>query len=290
MSTRTKLIVTADDYGIGYETSRGIIHAHLQGPVTCTSMMTTTGDHAARSVELLGAAPQLEIGLHLVLSGGDKPLAAGQSSGLLNRDGVFHSLPRLIVAAATGRLSFSGCVDEISAQTDRFHQLLGRPPAYVDGHHHAHQLPTIRDAWLAVMSSGQKLPRISRATVEPNSIRRHVGGARLRRAVARRLGRAGRHFCESNGVATNDWFFGMLDRSSLQQAMPWRHYLENLPAEGTCEWVVHPGCDDETLSGRDSYCTERVQELNSLTNPAYQSLWQRGGIERIVKSTLVALA
>src|SRR5687768_16540210 len=98
------LIVTADDFGIGLETSRGIVHAHLNGPVTCASLMTVTADHAARSVPLLADAPRLEVGLHLVMSGCDRPLAATRSSGLLGRDGRFLPLPKLILRSLTWRI------------------------------------------------------------------------------------------------------------------------------------------------------------------------------------------
>ena len=40
---RLALIVTADDFGLGPATSEGIIRAHLEGPVTATSMMVVTG-------------------------------------------------------------------------------------------------------------------------------------------------------------------------------------------------------------------------------------------------------
>src|SRR5687767_6454773 len=95
------LIVTADDFGIGLETSRGIIRAHLDGPVTSASLMTVTADHAARSVPLLAEAPRLEVGLHLVLSGSCRPLAATtrRASKLLTRAGTFLPLPWLICRA-----------------------------------------------------------------------------------------------------------------------------------------------------------------------------------------------
>src|SRR3954451_14933165 len=82
------LVVTADDFGIGRKTSEGIIKAHLHDPVTATSLMAITGDHVRASVPLLADAPNLDVGLHLVLTNcGEKPLMARESSGLLARDG-----------------------------------------------------------------------------------------------------------------------------------------------------------------------------------------------------------
>lgn len=280
-----KLICTADDFGIGYETSRGIVHAHLFGPVTCTSLMTVTGDHAKRSMPLLESAPQLEIGLHLVMSGGDKPLVATKASGLLGRDGCFLPLPKLILRAYFGRLDRRGVLDEVLAQAEMCEQLLGRKPAYIDGHHHSHQLPTIRDAVLQAIDAG-KLPRLTRATVEPEAIRNGVKVAGLRRKVARHLGRTGGAFFRDHAVTTNDYFFGMLDDADLRRPMPWIDYLPLLPADGSVEWVVHPGFDDPTLRGRDSYIEQRVLEVKTLTDPTARTAWELHGVELTTKSAL----
>jgi predicted glycoside hydrolase/deacetylase ChbG (UPF0249 family) len=283
-----KLICTADDFGIGYETSRGIVHAHLHGPVTCTSLMTVTGDHARRSMPLLDGAPGLELGLHLVMSGGDKPLAATSASGLLDRDGRFLPLPRLILRAYFGRLDRAGVYDEVCAQAEMCHTLLGRRPAYVDGHHHAHQLPTIRDAVLQAINQGV-LPRVTRSTVEAPAMKA-VKTAGVRRRVARFLGRTGGRFYRDRAVATNDSFFGMLDDADLNKPLPWADYLSRLPIDGVVEWVVHPGFEDPTLTGRDSYVPQRVLEVKTLTHPDNRSAWEREGIERVTKSALQPVA
>src|SRR4051812_31175343 len=164
------LVVTADDFGIGRKTSDGIIKAHLHGPVTATSLMAITGDHVRASVPLLADAPNLDVGLHLVLTNcGEKPLMARESSGLIDRDGYFYTNGKLWIKALTGKLQRAVIADEIVAQTEMFHKLLGRAPAYVDCHHHAHQLPIVRDALMEVIALGL-LPPISRVTVEPRGL------------------------------------------------------------------------------------------------------------------------
>ena len=284
-----KLICTADDFGIGYETSRGIVHAHLYGPVTCTSLMTVTGDHAKRSMPLLDSAPDLEIGLHLVMSGGDKPLVATRASGLLDRAGRFLPLPKLILAAYFGRLDRRAVYEEVAAQAEMCEKLLGRKPSYIDGHHHSHQLPTIRDAVLQAINHGL-LPRLTRATVEPTELRKGVKVAGVRRKVARHLGRTGGRFYRDHAVATNDYFFGMLDDADLHREMPWADYLSLLPVDGSLEWVVHPGFEDTTLIGRDSYVHQRVLEVKTLCDRAHRATWERAGIELTTKSAINAPA
>jgi predicted glycoside hydrolase/deacetylase ChbG (UPF0249 family) len=267
------LIVTADDFGIGRATSQGIIQAHLNGPVTCASLMAVTGDHVRSSIDLLRDAPNLEVGLHLVLTDcGEKPLVARRSSGLLDRDGRFLSNFRLWRRAFARRIDRLAVAEEITAQAALFKTLLGRLPAYVDCHHHAHQLPIIRGALIDVINKGL-LPPITRITVEPPRFLR-TGSTRVRRRAAHALGLLARTGFAKNGVRANDFYFGMISANDLDQEFPWAHYLSGLPGHGAIEWVVHPGLPDESLAGRDSYVVQRSRELDALTNPQGRQIWE----------------
>jgi predicted glycoside hydrolase/deacetylase ChbG (UPF0249 family) len=268
------LIVTADDFGIGKKTSEGIIRAHLHGPVTATSVMTVTGDHVRASVPLLAEAPNLDLGLHLVLTRcGEKPIMARESSGLVDRDGEFFTNGKLWMRAFMGKLDQVGVADEIAAQTEMFHKLVGRAPDYVDGHHHSHQLPIVRDALLDVMAA-DLLPRVTRATVEAARIKRKVGSVRIKRMAANFLGKRAAKEFSTHWVWTNDSFFGMLSDGDLRRAFPWEKYLKALPDSGVVEWIVHPGLPDETLVDRDDYRAARVDELEALTSDAGVKMWQ----------------
>jgi predicted glycoside hydrolase/deacetylase ChbG (UPF0249 family) len=236
--------------------------------------MVVTGDHLQASLPLLADAPNLEIGLHLVLTRcGNPPLTAKKSSGLCDDDGLVTN-GRLWLRAFTGRLNRAAVAEEIAAQAELFKKLLGRIPAYVDAHHHSHQLPTIRDALTDVIASGL-LPPISRKTVEPPGMLRHAAGARRNRRAAHLLGkRAARKFSRAN-IWSNDFYFGMLDAAALQRDFPWKHFLDRMPGSGVVEWVVHPGYPDETLSARDTYVAQRAVELRCLTEPATAPHWQK---------------
>jgi chitin disaccharide deacetylase len=267
------LIVTADDFGIGRRTSEGIIHAHLHGPVTATSLMVVTGDHLQASLPLLAEAPNLDVGLHIVLTKcGHRPLMAGKSSGLCDEEG-FVTNGRLWLKAFAGRLDRKAVADEIAAQAQAFRKIVGRAPAYVDAHHHSHQLPTIRDALAEVIASGL-LPPISRKTIEPAEMLRSAPGTKRNRRAANFLGRRAAKKFSAAGVWSNDFYFGMLDPAALKQEFPWQHFLKHLPESGVIEWVVHPGHEDETLIPRDTYITERAVELHALTDPSTTRYWE----------------
>ena len=269
------MICTADDFGIGLATSRGIVAAHHRGPVTATSLMAVTGDHARRSVPLLADCPDLDVGLHLVLTRcGERPIVARESSGLVGRDGEFLTLRQLWARGLTRKLDRRGVADEIAAQTEQFHKLMGgRFPAYVDGHHHAHQLPVVRDALLDVVGH-RLLPPVTRTTVEPPRVRLAVNPNRAKRAVANLLGRRARSAFAKHWVWANDYFVGMIAPRDLRRPSPWGRFLANLPTSGVVEWCVHPGDPDEALAGRDGYVAQRPVELEALTGPAGVAAWE----------------
>lgn len=282
------LIVTADDFGFGVPTSRGIIRAHHAGVVTSTSLMVVTGDHARASIPLLKDAPDLEVGLHLVMTGpAQKPLVAGKSSGLVAHDGCFNPLGKLLLRAWLRRLNQKAVFDEICAQAEQFIKLTGRPPAYVDGHHHSHQLPIIRDAMVDAMNLGV-LPKIVRNTIEPSSVCAAVGGSHIRRKVMHHLGVNARPAFTAAGVWMNDSCFGMVGASDLRQPQPWAKYFDHLPESGVIEWFVHPGETDDSLVGRDTYIAERQIELDALVRLGDSPEWATWAKILMTKSEILS--
>lgn len=260
-----RIFVTADDFGIGYETSRGIVDCHLAGAVDATSVMTSTGDHLERSMPLLERAPNLQLGLHITLTSlAGRALVATKASGLLNKAGNFHSLPGLYLRAALGQINHQAVRDEIAAQLDRFVRVVGKPPSHVDGHHHSHQLPIIREVVADLIRDGV-LPNQVRNT-PPAKYSRSVKGAAFRRAIIEHLGRKSRPVFAAVEARMPDAFFGVLSDTMLADENPWGQYLAGLDPSraGRYELGVHPGYDDPPLAGRDTYLSERVVELKAL--------------------------
>jgi predicted glycoside hydrolase/deacetylase ChbG (UPF0249 family) len=106
--TRT-LVVNADDFGASEGVNRGILHAHVHGIVTSTSLMVT-GRAREQAAELARRHPELGVGLHWDLDGERVPLEDGRAVR-----------------------------DELARQLDAFEALVGRAPTHVDSHHHVHR-------------------------------------------------------------------------------------------------------------------------------------------------------
>jgi predicted glycoside hydrolase/deacetylase ChbG (UPF0249 family) len=284
------LVVVADDFGIGVETSRGIIDAARDGPVTATSALVVA-EACEASLPLLEDAPGLELGLHVGLTGGFRPVVATRASGFVGRDGRLGSMAALFVACLTRRISRAALHDEIAAQAERLGRLAGRSPVYFDGHHHAHELPVIREV-VAELAREGVLPAVSRVTPEPEGIRRSVTGDRLRRMVLDALGRRTASLFARHALEANDVLFGTFidPRRPVTGEFPWAVHLSHLPAAGVVEWMVHPGRPDPTLRGVDPYIDGRVAEWRALTAPGQRAAWAglswpRGGKARLREQT-----
>ena len=247
---------------------------HLHGPVTGTSVMVVTGDHVKASLPLLAEAPDLDVGLHLVLTrraasaaGGAKILRIvwgrwfyhqrpaldqgdDQETGPKCRGGGDRRPGGVVWQARGASAGLRGRASPRASTADRPRGAAGGHGARSSagdhpGHHRA---------------CGHDPARSGRAHQAP---RAHLLGKRAGKVFAGR------------GVWANDFYFGMLDSASLGRDLRRRHFLRRLPDFGVVEWVVHPGLPDETLRGRDSYCEQRFAELRSLIDPANVHQWQR---------------
>src|SRR5262249_14499418 len=95
------LIVTADDFGIGPATSRGILELAAEGLVTCTVLLVNS-PHAENAVEAWRRAGRRpELGWHPCLTLDRPVLPAWEVPSLVRPDGTFWPLGRFV-----GRLLF----------------------------------------------------------------------------------------------------------------------------------------------------------------------------------------
>ena len=115
------------------------------GKINATSCMTLMPGWPEDSALLRDLPPHAETGLHLTLTG-ERPLTAMPS---LAPDGTLPTIQTLHRLAGRGQLPIEEIAAEIRAQFDAFEAAMGRPPAFVDGHQHAHALPGIREIALA---------------------------------------------------------------------------------------------------------------------------------------------
>jgi predicted glycoside hydrolase/deacetylase ChbG (UPF0249 family) len=139
-----QLILCADDFAFSTEDSMVIAALLRSAKLNATSCMTVRPNWMEDSAMLRDVPATAQIGLHLVLTE-EAPI---HPNGF-TRDGMMPGIDPLTRLAARDQLDGLEIAREVEAQFDRFEQAMGRPPAFVDGHQHAHALPHVRAIVLA---------------------------------------------------------------------------------------------------------------------------------------------
>ena len=238
------LIPNADDFGYTRDVNDGIIHAHRQGILTATTLMAT-GDAFDHAVMLARENRSLDVGVHLVLVGGD---------------GFPPTVAQLIRQIALRRIHI---YDELVAQVRKV-QGAGIQPTQLDTHKHTHLLPPVLKA-VARISSEFRIPWVRR----PFDLPLHGGSVPWqRKAVSKTLGfaRAGFHRVLARyGCRTTDYFAGF-QITGHYDAAELAGLIRQLP-EGVTEFMCHPGfCTAELQAARTRLKESRRRELDALTS------------------------
>lgn len=257
------LTVNADDFGFTRGVNRGIVHCHLHGILTSTTLMAN-GEAFEDAVELARAHPSLDVGAHLVLV---------QGRSVLTGEPLPQSVPALLRSLALGRVR---PYEELRAQMEKI-LAAGVRVTHLDTHKHTHLLPPVLDAVVRLAAEyGVRWVRRPFDLPLPASRRPVPSGTRLaRRAMAALEKRFERRF-QAGGVRTPDHFAGF-QWTGRFTAEDLTALLRRLP-EGVTEFMTHPGwCDDELRRAPTRLKDSRESELRVLTDPSVkQALDERG--------------
>ncbi len=253
---RPRLVLCADDFGFSPGISAVIADLAHQGRLNAISCMAVCPGWTTDAALLKDLPASVEIGLHLVLTD-EKPLSAMTR---LAPDGKMFSCDQLTRLSVLKRLNQPALRAElhaeIIAQFNRFEDAMGRPPAFVDGHQHAHLLAGIRD--LVLTETAWRAPgawvRNCADSLAGILARPFPGKAAASALESRGLARA----AADHGLACNDSFGGHYDfASDYSQLFP-----RFLRRPGKMHLVMcHPGAGD--LAG-DSIASGRKREAQAL--------------------------
>jgi predicted glycoside hydrolase/deacetylase ChbG (UPF0249 family) len=242
------LIVNADDLGRSSGINEGTFEAHRRGLVTSATLMV--GYPAARAAAAaLASHPDLGVGLHLTLTGGEPTLPARQVPSLVDAVGRLPAKPEGLT-----RATYPDVLAELGHQFRLFVTLVGRLPTHLDGHHHCHRLPVVLDAVLAVARQ-HRLP-VRRASPA-------VGERLEREGIVSTQAFADEFFGDAATVATLE---GILRVAASRG--------------GSTEVMCHPGYPDDALRAASSYADAREPEIAVLCDPSLRALADRLGLRR----------
>lgn len=261
-----RLAASADDYGLAPGVSGRIRTLLHQGRLTGTTAMTVFPDWSDEGAALAEVPVDRELGVHLVLT--DHPG--------LHRTAPWPPFSTLARQAWAGRIDLGAVRGEIEAQLDAFERAVGRAPDVIDGHHHAHQLPGIRDAVVDAARRRLAPGGWVRTTADaPGRILargvatgRALAFAAAGRGLAARLDRA--------HVRRNQGFIGAygFDGGTPYDARV-RRWLRRM-VDGTV-LMVHPGDPDAVLARRDALGAPRRREADYLAGPDWPDAVEASG-------------
>lgn len=157
-----RLVVNADDFGLGESVNNGIVLAHRSGIVTAASLMAV-GRAFEHAVAWCRRVPSLDVGVHLTLVA-EAPLLP-RASSLAGDDGRFPPGAGAFARGyLRGRIRPADIRAELRAQIERVLDH-GLRVTHLDSHQHVHALPGVAGLVLG-LSARYGIPFV-RAPVEP---------------------------------------------------------------------------------------------------------------------------
>jgi predicted glycoside hydrolase/deacetylase ChbG (UPF0249 family) len=244
------LMLCADDFGLDSGISIAIARLARAGRLSATTCITNGSGWPADAAWLSELPATVSLGLHFNLTQG-RPL----SRRLAKLWPTLPALPRLIALAHLGLLPRAALRAEFHAQLGAYVKAIERPPSFIDGHQHVHQLPVIRGLILDAVEHIQPMPAL-RSTApmlgSGASVKRwlieHTGGLGLARELRRRV------------IAHNPALLGIYDFKQTNYRKLMQGWLACIPAEGAL-MLCHPG-GVSSIGAHDPIGPARVRELN----------------------------
>lgn len=265
----TRIALCLDDLGLHAGVNAAAAALARLGRLNAVSCMVGAA-HWRGSGEALAACAEAkaDIGLHLDLT--ETPLRTSR-----------QALPILILRSHAHGLPPRALREEIEGQLDAFEAVLRRPPDYVDGHQHVHQLPQVRDALVEVLQRRYPDSRPwLRSTRHATNLLRPAGqprAAALKPWIIEALGAAGlARLAARHGHRQNARLLGVYDFSGGPAAYrAWLQTWLNAARDGDL-LMCHAAM--ESVVG-DPIGIARHDEWRLLGSPEFAAMLSQAGIE-----------
>ncbi|MDU2065885.1 MAG: ChbG/HpnK family deacetylase [Sporomusaceae bacterium] len=275
-----RLIVNADDFGLHPLVNAGIVEGHKAGCITSTSLMPG-GAAFTEAVALAKEIPDLGIGIHLTLVGGEKPLCQPEEiPSLVAENNCFAAdYGSFLQKYFTGKIRRKEIEIELRAQVEKA-MASGLSITHIDSHQHMHVVPGIVDIVIRLAQEYEiKAVRIPSESYfffgkYPCSLGRFLG-----RGALSLLAKQSRYAYAKAGLSQPDHFFGMLAGGSLLPEY-FLEILKSLP-EGTSEIMIHPGKENQKLSNNYPWRYHWQDELAAVLQEENRLLLAKNNIELI---------
>lgn len=255
------IILCADDFAQNCDISEGILLLAKNQRINAISCLVNSPAWPEMQQELGTVKTRNYLGLHFNLTLG-KPLSSQWREHYGAR---FGSMRSLLKACYLGQMNQAVVDAEIRAQLDAFSETMGCGPDFIDGHQHVHQLPVIRDAWLA-WYAGQSSAVFFRNTSNGLADKFSPTGFPKRQLISLLGGLRFRRHLASQSIPANGVFAGIYHFSKAKQYRNYfRRFLATMQHNGLI--MCHPGL--ESSDQNDPLSQYRFHELNYFMSEAF---------------------
>lgn len=268
--TPIPIVLCADDYAQNQAIDDGILHLLAERRLSAVSCFSDSPHWLQRSAPALreaagdaGTAAEAgllapDIGLHFNLT---------EDFGAAT--GAPYRLRGLILRSLFTRLDGKALRRRLNTQLDAFEAGFGKPPAFIDGHQHVHQLPGVRQVVLQVLEARYgDLPVWVRNTVPASAAWRGkpvllklLGGAMTATAL------------RGLGVPSNRGFAGVYGFDRPDYAACFAEWLR-AAAPGMLI-MCHPAA---AVGANDEIAAQRLVEYHFLRSPEFLAMLQGAGV------------
>lgn len=276
-----RLLITADDLGANPPRSHGIFLCAEQGLVTGAGLLPngSDSDQAGKRAR----ERKLPVGLHLALTSGEPLSPAATIESLLLPNGAFAGRREFERRLREREIDHAHLEREIRAQLEWCLDVHGQP-THLSSVEHVHCHPVLvmliipvllRYGILRVRIPSEPLPPFGYEIPETDLAAAKETSDRAE---------AARALYAAEGIAGTDSFRG-LTLVGRMSAKNFRHMMSRFPAEGSVEFMVHPGAP--TPIGTDfDIDPQRQTELQTLTDPAAMALLAKMKVTRATYADL----
>lgn len=267
-----RIVLCADDYGLAPGVSQSIRELIALGRLNATSVMTVFPD-LEEEAKRLSATPSpspVQIGLHVTLSGGFKPLV---SAPMPTRDGLLPQMAVLYSPLSRFKIVRSAVAAEIEAQIAAFTRAFGRTPDYIDGHHHVQLLPGVRKPLLETVAKLAPRAWVRQcAPLHKSKLLTADNKTRLIGALSIDFVR----LAKRSGLITNPSFSGAYDYSGTEKFEDlFPRFVGELGNGGVM--MCHPAHIDDVLRSRDILVERRKEEHSLLASEQFHVAMKAAG-------------
>jgi predicted glycoside hydrolase/deacetylase ChbG (UPF0249 family) len=270
------LIVNADDYGRTPGVSKGIRIAHRDGIVTSTTALMNMPGIEEDLRDAMKEAPDLGLGVHLVLTSGAPLLPSSALESLTGGREKFPLLDEFI--RNRNGVNPEQAAAEWDAQIRKFLSITGRNPDHLDSHHHATYFS--EPLFMKFLNLARKYACPIRIPFPCQSGYCDGLPDELSGPVRDFVPRLTRQ-CK---VGKPDWFIGTFydEQATYEQLLQIIDQID----PGVSELMCHPGYADQELLDGSAYSKPREREIEILTMDAVRLRLADRGVRLINFSNL----